>query len=405
MTASGAAASSRPREATLLVAALVLTGLSMRTAVTSVGAVLDSLQTGLHLSSGVSSVVTTLPVICFAVLGALAPRLARRFGSHQLLVIALATMTVGLVTRAAVGSGWAFVLLSILALSGGAVANILMPSLVKRHFPDRIGRMTAVYSTAMAVGITAAAGLTVPIGSAGDGWRTGLASWALLSLVAIAPWLPTLRNDRPDRAAPARVGHAGMARSPLAWALMLFFAFQSFQAYVAFGWFAKFFDSHGISDSTAGWLVAVLTAVLIPVSLFAPGLTVRHPRAVIVVLGVCALVAYVGMLVAPVGGDWAWMVLAGLGGGMFPVALTLIGLRARGSETTAQLSAFVQTRGYVLAGTGPLLFGGLHGASSSWTLPMVTLLVALAICVVAGWLAAAPRFVDDDLPHAVRADA
>lgn len=375
----------------------------MRTAVTSVGAVLDSLQSGLTLSSGVSSVVTTLPVICFALIGALAPRLARRFGSHQLLVVALVAMTTGLVARAAVSAGWAFVLLSTLALTGGAVANILMPSLVKRHFPDQIGRMTAVYSTAMAVGITAAAGLTVPIGSLGDGWRTGLASWALLSLLAVAPWLPTLRHDRPEGTAARDARAAGMARSPLAWMLMLFFAFQSFQAYVAFGWFAKFFHSYGISDGTAGWLVAVLTAVLIPVSLVAPGLTVRHPRPVIVVLAGCALVAYAGMLVAPVGGAWVWMVLAGLGGGMFPVALTLIGLRARDTRTTADLSAFVQTRGYVLAGTGPLLFGLLHGTTGGWTLPMVTLFVALAVCVVAGWLAAAPRHVDDDLAAAAPA--
>ena len=377
--------------------ALVLTGLSMRTAVTSVGAVLDSLQSGLHLSSSGASVLTTLPVICFAGIGAVAPWLAHRFGSHQLLVLALTAMTAGLLTRVLVNVGWAFVLLSTFALSGGAIANILMPSLVKRHFPDRIGRMTAVYSTALAVGITAAAGLTVPIGSIGDGWRTGLASWAVLSLLAIAAWLPTLRHDRPDRSARRTGQAAALQRSPLAWSLMLFFAFQSFQAYVAFGWFAKFFHSHGVSNSTAGALVAVLTAVLIPVSLVAPGLTLRHARAVIVVLGGCALVAYVGMLIAPVGGDWIWMVLAGTGGGMFPVALTLIGLRAREAATTAGLSAFVQTRGYVLAGTGPLLFGVLHGATNSWSLPMATLVLAVVISVVAGWLAAAPRYVDDEL--------
>lgn len=385
------------RERVLLLAALVLTGLSMRTAVTSVGAVLDSLQSGLHLSSSLASVVTTLPVVCFAGIGAVAPRLAHRFGPHQLLVAALIAMTAGLLSRAVVDVGWAFVLLSTFALSGGAIANILMPSLVKRHFPDDIGRITAVYSTALAVGITAAAGLTVPIGSLGDGWRTGLASWALLSVLAVGVWLPTLRRDRPDRAARGPRHAVALGRSPLAWTLMLFFAFQSFQAYVAFGWFAKFFHTHGVSDSTAGALVAVLTAVLIPVSLVAPGLTLRHARPLILVLGACALVAYIGMLVAPVGGDWLWMVLAGTGGGMFPVALTLIGLRAREAETTAGLSAFVQTRGYVLAGTGPLLFGVLHGATDSWVLPMATLFVALGISVVAGWLAAASRYVDDEV--------
>ena len=43
-----------------------------------------------------------------------------------------------------------------LALAGMAMANVLLPSLVKLHFPDRIGLVTAIYTTALAVGLTAA---------------------------------------------------------------------------------------------------------------------------------------------------------------------------------------------------------------------------------------------------------
>ena len=57
-----------------------------------------------------------------------------------------------------------FLLLSLVALAGMASPNVLMPSLVKRHFPNRIGLMTAVYSTTLAIGLTAASVLTVPIG-------------------------------------------------------------------------------------------------------------------------------------------------------------------------------------------------------------------------------------------------
>ena len=384
-----------------LIAALVLTGLSMRTAVTSVGAVLDSLQAGLHADSGTAGVITTLPVLCFAAIGTAAPRLAHRFGMHRLTIVALVLMTVGLLSRAVVGSAWLFALLSVLALTGGAIANILMPSLVKRHFPDRIGRMTAVYTTAMAVGATAGAGLTVPIGSlapAGDGWRTGLGSWALFSLVAVLPWLPTLAGDRPDRAAAPPISARALAHSPLAWALMTCFAFQSFQAYIAFGWFAKFFDAHGVSESTAGWLLAVLAAVQIPVSVVVPNLVVRRVRPLMLVLGACYVVAYTGMLVAPVGGSWLWMALAGIGGGMFPIALTLIGMRARTANTTAALSAFVQTVGYMVAGSGPLLFGVLHGATGGWGAPMALLFAAMLISLVAGWLVSSPAYVDDELP-------
>src|SRR5579875_3727270 len=178
------------RHSRLLILALVLTGLSMRTAVTSVGAVLDDVEHGLGVSSSAAGVITTLPVICFAGLGALTPRLAARFSVHRLLVAALVIMTVGLALRPTAHSLWLFLVLSLVALVGGAVANITLPIVVKRDVPDRIGRMTAVYTTALAVGTTAGAGLTVPVGDLVDGWRFGLGSWALLSAVAVLPWLP-----------------------------------------------------------------------------------------------------------------------------------------------------------------------------------------------------------------------
>jgi CP family cyanate transporter-like MFS transporter len=381
----------------LLICALALTGFSMRTAVTSVGAVLDELQSGLHAGSGVAGVITTVPVVCFASIGAVTPRLAHRYGAHLLVVLALAVMSLGLVLRVVVGSIWVFLLFSVLALAGGAIANVLMPTLVKRHFPDQIGRMTAVYTTALAVGTTAGAGLTVPFGSIGDGWRFGLGSWALFSAVAILPWLPTLRNDRPDPTLERGLSATRLLHSPTAWALTVFFAFQSFQAYIAFGWFAKFMHAHGVSHGTAGAMVAVLSAVSIPVSMAAPNVPQRHYRTVIGGLSACYLVAYTGLAIAPVGGAWVWMVLTGIGSGLFPVALTMIGLRSRTAETTAALSAFVQSIGYIVAGTGPLLFGVLSGVTNGWGLPLALLFIAMVIATLAGWRACRPTFVDDEL--------
>ena len=386
----------------LLLGALILTGLSMRTAVTSVGAVLDSLQSGLRMSPAISGVVTTLPVICFALIGGATPRLSRRMGAHGLIVAAVVTMTVGLLARAAVGGAWAFIALSVLALSGGAIANVLMPSLVKQHFPHRIGQLTALYTTALALGQTLAAGLSVPIASAGGGWRTGVGFWALLSAVALVPWLAVLRRGRADEnatdvGAPKRRAARSMLASRTAWALTLLFAFQSFQAYVAFGWFAKLMSSHGVSQNAAGWMMAVLSAVLIPISIVVPVVPVRWHRRLVVGLCACSTTAYLGLWFAPVSGAWVWMVISGIGLGMFPLTLTLIGLRSRVPATTASLSAFVQSIGYVLAGSGPLLFGVLHGATGGWAWPLVSMLVAVAGALVAGWFACAPRYVDDDL--------
>jgi CP family cyanate transporter-like MFS transporter len=398
-----AAHSSRVKAGWLIVTAMVLTGLTMRVSVTSVGAVLTDLQHDLNVSSGMAGVLTTLPVLCFAAVGSLAPRLAHRFGEHRVVVAALALTTLGLATRAVANGVWLFAVLSLLALAGGAIANILMPTLVKRHFPERIGAMTAVYTTALAVGMTLAAGLTVPLANAAGGWRYGIGSWALLSAVAVLPWLATLRDDRPDHApATARMSVKGLARSGLAWALTLMFAFQSLQAYIAFGWFTDYFRASGITAGTAGALVAFYAAISIPVSVVIPTLAVRGQRSLVAVMAIMSVGCYLGLLIAPVGGAWVWMLLGGGGSGMFPLALTMIGLRSRDIATTAALSAFVQSIGYLIAGTGPLLVGLLLDVTDSWTAPMVLLLVGAGIASGAAWYAGRDSYVDDEIALAPR---
>jgi CP family cyanate transporter-like MFS transporter len=366
--------------------------------VTSVGAVLDELERALHTSGAVAGLITTLPVICFAVLGAVSTRLGVAVGAHRLLTAALVLTTLGLAVRPLAGDAAVFAVLSVLALTGAAVSNVLLPGLVKLHFPDQIGAMTALYTTMLAVGATAGAGLTVPISDASGGWRAGLAWWALPALLACVAWLPTIRRDRPL----ADTGHrhvplASLVRSRTAWAVTLFFGTQSIQAYIAFGWFERFLVAHGIASATAGAMVAVLTALGIPISLAAPRVPPARQRVLLVGLFSCTLVADLGLALAPVGGAWLWMVLSGIGGGTFPVSLTLMGLRARTVATAASLSAFSQGIGYVIAGLGPLLFGSLYGLTSSWVLPLAVLFAALGANVLTAWPATADRYVDDEL--------
>jgi CP family cyanate transporter-like MFS transporter len=372
----------------------------MRTAVTSVGSALDEIEAGLHTSSGIAGLLTTMPVVCFAAIGWITPAMSARFGPHRVLVGALGVATVGTVLRAFAPSIWTLVALSVLALAGGAVANVLMPSLVKLHFPDRIGAMTAVYTTALALGTTAAAGLTVPIGDTGDGWRLGIGSWALFGVVAIVPWLATLRHEiRPapqDRRAP----RISLARSRTAWVLTGFFAAQSGLAYIGFGWMSRFMHAHGVSESTAGWMVALMSAIGIPVSMVVPLIPPRHHRALVLGLAGSFVVCFLGLGFAPVGGAWIWMIAYGIGNGFFPLVLTMIGLRTRSPATTAALSAFTQAIGYLVAGTGPLLFGVLYGQTGSWVLPLGLMWVALVLSTVAGWFASAHRYVDDEIEQA-----
>jgi CP family cyanate transporter-like MFS transporter len=82
---------------------------------------------------------------------------------------------------------------------------------------------------------------------------------------------------------------------------------------------------------------------------------------------------------------------------MFPLSLTLIGYRTTSAVVTASLSAFAQSIGYVIAACGPLLFGVLHGATGTWTASFGVLWAAVILATITGWLASAPRTVDEDL--------
>ena len=80
---------------------------------------------------------------------------------------------------------------------------------------------------------------------------------------------------------------------------------------------------------------------------------------------------------------------------MFPVALTLIGLRARTSDGTAALSGFTQSVGYLIAAIGPFGMGLLYDLTGGWTVPLLALTVLALPQLVVGVLVSRRRYVED----------
>jgi CP family cyanate transporter-like MFS transporter len=389
----------------LVVVGICVLAFNLRPAAVSVGPVLDEIRDGLGLSGAETGLLTALPVLAFAIFGALAPRFARAVGMHRVTLLALVALTAGLWLRSRADSALPFLLLSFVSLAGMAVANVVLPSLVKLHFPDRVGLLTSLYSTFLALGLTSASVLTVPIAEGGPGggvldWRLGIGTWAATAALAALPWLALLRHDRKDTGQPRHLRLAQVARTRIGWVMALFFGLQSLQAYVIFGWFAKVFRDAGFSASTAGLLLGVATGVSIPLSFLVPSLTARvpDPRLLLTAIMACYPIGYLGLLVAPVGGAWLWAIAVGTGTSTFPLILTLIGLRARTPEGTAVLSGFTQSVGYLVAVGGPFGVGILHDATGGWTVP---LWVLIGLCVpqyLLGLVASRPTYLEDELP-------
>ncbi|MFJ4834099.1 CynX/NimT family MFS transporter [Streptomyces sp. NPDC088747] len=425
----------------LMVAGIVLAALNLRPAIASLGALLEEVRDGLGMSGSVAGLLTSVPALCFAAFGVMAPRLARRFGPGAVVCAGMVAIAAGLAIRPYAGGTPGFLAATALALMGIAVSNVLMPVIVKRWFPDRVGSMTGLYSMALALGTSAAAAVTVPMTDAlGGSWRSGLTVWAGLAAVAVLPWIPlawirgtvadgshstkaatgtgrhsTKAATGADHLAPA-IGAESVTpttgadasrsvaddlritRSRTAWALAVFFGLQATAAYITMGWMAQIFRDAGVSAGTAGLLLAVTMVMGVPLAFVIPRLATRlpHQGPIVVALGVCGLAGYAGLYLAPAGGAWAWAVLLGISNCAFPLALTMVGMRARTGAGVAKLSAFAQSAGYLLSIPGPLLVGVLYQHSGGWGLPLALMAGLMIPQIAVGLVAGRDRTVEDE---------
>ena len=200
----------RPYEITLLVVAVAAAGFNLRTAITSLPPIFPDLQTQLHLSSAMLSLLAATPVICFGVVSAFAAWLNRLYGEEAILLVALVLLTAGLLLRGA-APGIMLFPGTALAASAIAVLNVLLSSMAKRRWPERAGLLIGIYLTALSVGAILSSLLSVPLyRSSGGSVRLALGVWAVPAALAVLLWLPQLRY-RTAGAAPAGVCLRGTA--------------------------------------------------------------------------------------------------------------------------------------------------------------------------------------------------
>jgi CP family cyanate transporter-like MFS transporter len=402
-----------------LLAALLLLALTLRTAVTGLSPLLPRVAAGVPLSAAEAGLVGSLPPFSFAAAGLIGPALLRRVAAERLVVLAMVFEGLGLVIRPWSGGPGPFIAFSVVALLGMGLGNVVLPVLVKAWFPHRIPAVTSMYVMGITFGTSFPALLAVPVadaaarvsGSQRIGWQVGLTSWAVLCvLVALAWWWPALHPravPAPDAAASATVvARAPMWRSRTAWGITLIFAANSLSSYALFAWLPTRLTDAGVSDATAGVMLAVFGGMGVPAALLAPTLAARGRHTFLLVLqfAVAFALGELALLLTPAHLTLLWVVLAGWGSGAFPLTLALIGLRSRTPAGAGALSGFAQGIGYFVAGFGPIAVGVLHGATGGWTAPFAVLIGILAVMLVGGALVAKPHSVEDELERVGKLD-
>ncbi|TQJ33554.1 CynX/NimT family MFS transporter [Arthrobacter sp. SLBN-122] len=378
---------------------VLLIAVNLRVSFVSVGPVLANISSDLGLSNPAAGFLTGLPLISFAVFSPVAPAFADRLGLDRALWLSLLILASGIVLRSLPVPGFIWAGTATLGLAI-AFLNVLVPSLVKRDFPLKVSQVTGSYTAAQAAFAAVGAAVVVPVAQTSPaGWRLALGIWAGLAIIATAVLLPFLRR-------PAAAGtHATARRAPnsyqspwtsfLGWQVTLFMGLQSVAFYVLMAWLPTIEQSQGVPATTAGIHLSVFLLVSVFASLGTGAVLHRgrDQRLTASASAAFTFMTFLGLALAP---DLIllWVLLGAIGcGSLIVIALSLFSLRTRNHPQAAAMSGMAQSVGYGLSAIGPVLFGGLHDLTGSWTAPLITIAAAMAVLTLIGSLAGRDRVI------------
>lgn len=381
-----------------LIFAICLVAVNLRPTLTSLGPLVDSVRTGLDLSGSTIGILITLPILCFGAFAPLAPQLLRYQSAERIILVGLAVLVLGIGLRSLFGVVGLFAGTT-LAGASISVVMVLLPSIIKQHFPRQAGQMMGVYSTALCLGAAVAAGATVPLENIpGSNWRWALAFWLLPAIAAAIVWWPRLPASNPTKER-AQVVLPRLRTNRLAWQVTLFMGLQSALAYCVFGWLPVILIDRGMTPLLAGLMLSVSIGVQLITSLGGPWLATRgrDQRATIGFMLMLTLSGLMGCLYGSMDTVWIWAVLLGLGqGGTFSIALALLVLRAPTAQVAASLSGMAQGVGYTIAALGPFIVGLLHEYSGNWHGVAIFFVLTALSSFVFGMYAGRARYISLD---------
>lgn len=382
----------------ILISGIVLIAFNLRPAITTVGPLVSLICIDIPLSSGALGLITTLPLLVFAFFSLGAPLLARQVGNERALFMGLFILAIGIGVRSQGTSLMLFGGTFFIGL-GIALANVLLPALIKDRFPQEVGLMTGIYTMNMVGFAALASGLSVPLAvDLNWGWTGSLRFWVLLTMIAMVVWLPQLRHlPRESAIRKAKSGYRFLWGSPLAWQITIFMGLQSFCFYVTIAWLPEILAGYGLSMVISGWMLALSQFVNIPgaflIPLWAERCAAQHK--IVLSLGLLYLFG-LGMIL------WGrnvpiltlGIIILGFGqGAAVSLAFAFFVLRTRNGQQAAELSGMAQAVGYLLAAIGPVVIGYLFDLTHSWVVPLFLLMVVSIVMTGAGLGAARDGYV------------
>ena len=370
------------KQSLFFVLGIVLIGTVLRSPFTALPTILGDIAQGLGVEVSSLGILTSLPLLMFALFSAFASRLAHKIGLEHLFTYCLLLLTIGSVIR--IFNLPLLYLGTLIVGASIAIFNVLLPSMIQANQPQKISLLTTLYVTAMGVSTAIASYLSVPITQASS-WKGLILVLSFLCLVTLLVWLPNHRHNHYLESQQEKKSKENILKNKSVWAIIVFGGLQSLLFYTSMTWLPTMAVSAGISNSDAALLASIFSLISIPFSMTVPSLTTRlsdgHRRIMLAIISIAGMTG-IAMLLYPANNFLYWLVVHLLIGtacsALFPYLMVCFSLKTSSPEKTAQLSGLAQTGGYILAAFGPTLFGYSFDLFQSW-IPAVLALLAIDI--------------------------
>ena len=377
---------------------LVLFSLTLRPLVTSVGPVLPEMRSELGMTATQASLLTVLPVVCFAVGAFFVPRMLRWVSPNHAIAVALLLMFIGgtvrlssIVSVLLIGTGICGI--------GAAIGNIMGGIVTRRDFAGHVGLVMGLYVGVMSVSSSTAAMISYPLSQRFGGWRASLSVWADLAIGIFLIWTLSQWRHRENKPMQSKSSYRRIARNPSAWWLVLYFGFQSTNFHSLAGWLPSILRDAGIDGTQAGLMVSLMIVLGVPAGVVVPVVAAKSEsqRGLVTSIVFVSLVGLVGVMLAPTLAPWAWVSCLGLGvGSSFPLALTLVVTKSDNTNSARDLNSFMQSWGYVISACGPIALGVFRDLTGNWTYAIGALVVGTVVQLIAGLAVAGPGHIHVD---------
>ena len=384
----------------LALSAIALLAINLRTAVASISPVVNFIQQEISLPIVTIGLLGIAAPMAFAIATSLSYPPARRIGVEKTLLLTIAMIVLGHLLRAFSWDSTALFAGSLLSLLGAGMGNVLLPVMVRKYFPNRVGIISSFYITLTAVSATIGAFFAVPVAQE-LGWRASLGQWAILAALTLIPIVFLLKNSRPEARPDTSGSQKAIWRSPTAWAIAAVQGMTSIFGYVSFAWMPLMLIEHNsVSVPEAGLLLSLFSIMGLPVSLLVPLIATRYSKSHALIIFFSALMGTLGTLGVLLGDNsvlWLAVIAIGLGPTMFPLALTLFNLRSRERSTVLALSAFGQGVSYTTATITVFAIGVLRELTGGWEAALWLMFAVALLSALAGIQIAQNHIVDDEL--------